>query len=77
MKLWAYMCTKMIDNVLDGRAKCNHKAIEKRIKRLVPCLFSYKNVCQNMNYLNDNTRLNAIMHSIFIFQNKNLEFRKI
>lgn len=38
MKLWAYMCIclyKMIDNVLDGRAKFNHKAIEKRIKRLV------------------------------------------
>jgi len=29
-----------------------------------------------MNYLNDKTRLNAIMHRIFIFQNKNLEFRK-
>lgn len=35
MKLWAYMCTKMIDKVLDGRTKFNHKAIEKRIKRLI------------------------------------------
>lgn len=41
MKLWVYMCTKIIDNVLDGRAKINHKAIEERIKRLVN-YFNYK-----------------------------------
>jgi len=35
MNLWVYMCIKIIDNVLDGRAKFNHKAIEERIKRLV------------------------------------------
>lgn len=35
MKLWVYMCTKMIDNVLDSRSKFNHKANEKRIRRLV------------------------------------------
>lgn len=35
MKLWVYMCTKIIDNVLDGRAKFNHKTNEERIKKLV------------------------------------------
>lgn len=56
----------MIDNVLDGRPKYNHKAIEKRIKRLVN-YFSYKNVCQRINYLNDKRILNAFIHRIFIF----------
>lgn len=58
------MCTKIIDNVLDGRAKINHKSIEERIKRLVN-YFNYKNVCQNINYSNDKRRLNAFIHIIY------------
>lgn len=40
MKLWVYiLCIKIIDNVFNGRPKCNHKAIEERIKRLVNYVF--------------------------------------